>query len=329
MGAVAAAGCAGAPSPEPVPRISVVVCTAGLRPCLWDLLDTLVGLDDPSFEVLVVENSAVPRLDAVRLRALGVRHVVEPRRGLDAARNRGLRESAGEVVAYVDDDCLVHVGWLAGLRDAFADPTVDLVTGRVLPASLELATERWFDRHFPWDRGVVRKRFGDHDPLPWYPASMHHLGTGCNMAFRRSALEALGGFDEALDMGTMVGGGGDMDAFGRAVDAGMVAVYEPRALVLHRHRATREDLRWQVWGYGVSQGALAAKGVVTRRGVRLQVARLWLWRTRSRWADARRELRCGGAELRSATLLEAAGLTVGPLLYAPSAVSAWLRRRRT
>lgn len=306
--------------------ISVVVCTAGRRASLWRLVDSLVGLEDRAYEVIVVENTTRPALDGARLAALGCRHVVERRVGLDAARNRGARESVGTIVAFVDDDCVVETGWLAGLRRGFADPDVVLVTGRVLPATLDLTSQWMFERWCSWDRGELPISLTRHDRLPWFPASAHHLGTGCNMAFRRSDLLALGGFDEALDMGSLIGGGGDLDMFNRAIDAGHVAAYEPTALVRHTHRETMHDLRWQVWGYGIAQGALLAKGLVTRRGVRRDIAAFWRHRLGWKWRQIRGTAPTGVP--RRLLAIEAAGIVLGPFLYVPSQVRAWMRRRR-
>lgn len=307
--------------------LSVVVCTAGRRASLFDLLRGLAAQDDDCYEVIVVENSPIPSLPAATLEALGARLVVERRVGLDVARNRGLAAASGDIVVYVDDDCLVAPGWLSALRRAFADDTVDLVTGRVVPHSLARRSEAAFEQAFPWDRGVLPLRFDATTTVEWFPASAHHLGTGCNMAFRRGVLERLGGFDEALDMGTLVGGGGDMDVFVRALDAGMVAAYAPEALVQHRHRGTMRDLRWQIWGYGVSQGATMAKGVLRRPRLRRAVVTFWWFRLSDRLRRLTRAVLGDRSAARSVLALEAAGMIVGPIVYPVSVFQAWLRRR--
>ena len=79
------------------------------------------------------------------------------------------------------------------------------------------------------------------------------------MAFRRQVLIGIGGFDEALDMGTVIPGGGDLDMFGRLLRAGYVARYSPHAEMWHHHRRTMRAVTAQFWGYGASQGALVAK----------------------------------------------------------------------
>lgn len=312
---------------EPAELISVVVCTAGRRPSIWRLLQSAVALADPAFEVIVVENAVRPTLDAWRLRQLGVRHVLEPRRGLDAARNRGAREAAGAVVAYVDDDCELEPGWLTGLRGALVDPEVALVTGRVLPATLALPSQRMFEAWCSWDRGLEQVRHLVGDPLPGFPASAHRLGTGCNMAIRRAVLFEVGGFDEALDMGTLIGGGGDLDVFIRILDAGHGAAYEPTAVVRHRHRETMHDLRWQIWGYGLAQGALLTKGLITRTGVRREIARFGRQRLRHK---VRQLLHRGTSALpRRVLAFEVVGILLGPIAYATSMVRLRWQRRRT
>ncbi|MCA1627002.1 MAG: glycoside hydrolase family 2, partial [Acidobacteria bacterium] len=72
-----------------------------------------------------------------------------------------------------------------------------------------------------------------------------------NMALRRSAVEQVGFFDEALDAGTPARSGGDNEMFTRILLAGYRIVYEPAALNCHRHRRTWEELRAAIYGYGV------------------------------------------------------------------------------
>ena len=317
-----------AAEPVPLPLITVVLCTRGLRPTLPACLTSLEQVDDPAFEVVVVENSPVVRL-RTDVTGRGMRHVHEPRRGLDVARNRGLIEAAGEIVAFVDDDCEADPGWLRGVRAAFdSAPGVTLVTGRVMPARLSLPTHELFEQWFTFDRGCARRHFAPGDEIDWFPAFTCALGTGCNMAARRDALLAVGGFDEALDMGPLVGGGGDLDAFARLVDAGGSAVYAPDAFRRHHHRDTMTALRWQFWGYGLSQGAVIGKWMVTRPGRRTGALRFLAYRLgQLREATAER-LRGRNGLRRSLLALEIAGIVVGPAAYPLSiAQSRWRRWR--
>jgi glycosyltransferase involved in cell wall biosynthesis len=265
------------------PLLSVVVCTSGRRlAALRRCVASLRAAATADIELIVVDNAARPVVADVlapdRITDLPVVRVVrEPRKGLDNARNRGLAAAHADVIAYIDDDCEVDSAWPQAVLTAFADPDVECVTGRVVAANMELATAQWFEQRYSFDRGHVPQRFHRSDVRPWFPVYPFHLGTGCNMAFRRALLERIGGFDPALDMGTFVGGGGDLDMFARALDAGAVAAYEPSALVRHHHRSCRRTLVGQFIGYGATPSALAMKWLATRRGQRRASVAFLVW----------------------------------------------------
>ena len=88
------------------------------------------------------------------------------------------------------------------------------------------------------------------------------------MVFRRDVLDALGGFDEALDTGAPLPGGGDLDIFYRVVRAGHPLVYEPSCLVFHQHRRELAQLRRQYWSWGVGFMAFVAKSYASDPGHR-------------------------------------------------------------
>lgn len=318
-----------ASTPPPNELVSVVLCTAGTRPDhLRGCLESLAGLCDDSFEVIVVDNGRKSLVKTELVKGAGAKLVREPKPGLDRARDRGIAQSRGEIVAFVDDDCEVDPGWIKGLRQSFKDPLVQFVTGRVRPASLDGDSQLWFEEHFSFDRGPFPQRFTRFDASALSPLLMGALGTGANMAFRRSLLERIGEFDPALDMGTLVGGGGDLDMFARALGAGEVCEYAPDAVVFHHHRETLSKLRWQTWGYGVSQGALCAKCVLGRRGKRIHGVRRYVRLLRD---HARRlELSDNGENGFPPALvrLELFGIAVGPLAYLASVLQQRWRLRR-
>lgn len=97
------------------------------------------------------------------------------------------------------------------------------------------------------------------------------------MAFRRDILLKLGGFDDALDTGAPLPGGGDLDIFYRVVRAGYPFVYEPRYLVFHQHRREYEKLRRQYWTWGLGFMAFVVKSYQTDPGKRSQLIRLIGW----------------------------------------------------
>jgi hypothetical protein len=82
------------------------------------------------------------------------------------------------------------------------------------------------------------------------------FGLGSNMAFRTAVLQASGGFDEALGIGTLTRGGEDLAMFVRLLTAGHQIGYEPTAITEHQHRATMDDLDRQMHGYGLGFTAM-------------------------------------------------------------------------
>jgi len=113
--------------------ITVVVCTRDRAPSLARCLASLARLDPPAAEVLVVDNA--PRDGSTReaVAATPFRYVREERPGLDNARNRGIAEARGDIIAFTDDDVEVDPRWIGALATAFQDPGIAGVTGRVLP----------------------------------------------------------------------------------------------------------------------------------------------------------------------------------------------------
>ena len=119
----------------------------------------------------------------------GARYVREDRRGLDNARNAGLRAARGEIVAFTDDDCRPAVGWLRSLPELFGDPTVATVTGPAFAYSVSTEAQRQFETSGGFGRGLRRRHF-DWANLP--PTDSGRAGAGANMIFRASVLRELG-----------------------------------------------------------------------------------------------------------------------------------------
>ncbi|MFV0374019.1 glycosyltransferase [Microbacterium sp.] len=257
------------------PEVSVVVATLGRSPDLADTTRAVLGQTGCRLEVIVVDND--PRSGRVRRALAGVaderlRIVAEPRRGLSAARNRGIAAASGALVAFTDDDARPAPGWLAALAAGFDDPRVVCVTGRVRPASVAADPERWFEQAIGFDKGDRRHEWGRDELSPgWepgprgpvYPIAAGEFGSGNNMAFRRRFLVERGGFATALGAGSPTRGGEDLDMFRRVVLAGGVLRYEPAAEVAHRHRETVAALRTQLFGYGTGMAANVTRFAMT------------------------------------------------------------------
>jgi GT2 family glycosyltransferase len=307
--------------------VSVVVCTRDRADQLAGCLDRLRLLTYPRLEVVVVDNAppddATQRVvEAVQQQDPRFRYVREPRPGLSAARNKGLAEARGTVLAYTDDDVAVDPDWVQGVLRGFARrPDVGCVTGLVCTASISSPAEEYFDaRTSLWSTRVEPQLFdlrgsGPDDPL--YPYAPGLFGTGANIAFDRQLLLDLGGFDEALGAGTRTRGGEDLDIFVRVLRAGRALVYEPAAIVWHHHRADEDALLSQLYGYGTGLSAYLTKCLLQRE-TRAEILRRVVPGLRRRRAisDETSE-RLGGtaAAPPGAARRELQGLLVGPVLY--------------
>jgi glycosyltransferase involved in cell wall biosynthesis len=261
------------------PTVSVAVCTRDRESDLERCLAALDQLDPPADEILVIDNA--PRSDRTReavSRHPRARYVCEPTPGLDWARNRAIAEARSDVIAYTDDDVLVDTRWIGALKRAFAEcPDTAAVTGLVLPAELETRAQELFEEYGGFGRGFTR-RVSRVDERHGERAVAEHggtgkFGTGANMAFRRSIFAAIGLFDPALDVGTVTNGGGDLDMFFRILRAGQTLVYEPAALVRHRHRRDRGALVAQIRNNGIGFYSYLCRNMIARREDRGD----WLW----------------------------------------------------
>ena len=252
------AGCA---SCAAIPSLTVAICTKDrpddLASCLRHLLKLRTKYAAQDVDILVIDNAPSSQRTRDIVAALpDVRYFLEPREGLNFARNRALGMSTGDIIAFIDDDVTIDKGWFDGLRYALNQhPDAVAFTGLVLPVELKTDAQILFERRGGFHRNFYSKRYGE--TLPGhhsYPCVGGKFGTGCNMAIRRDVLLRLGGFDEALDTGQALPGGGDTDILYRIIRAGYSLVYEPRFLVFHRHRRDMRQLRSQYarsWGLGL------------------------------------------------------------------------------
>lgn len=239
--------------------LSVVVCTRDRAASLVRTLESLCRSAEPPDEILVVDNA--PRDTTTRdvvSRFDHVRYVVEVTPGLSQARNAGLRESRGSIVAFTDDDVEVHPHWTARVRRALVAGEHAAMTGLVLPASLARESEYLFERKFGGFSQGYRPMVYDaawvEDTKGW-GVPVWRIGAGANMAFRRDALREVGGFDERLGAGR-AGCSEDSELWYRLLRRGASCVYDPRAVTFHHHRGELDALHRQMRAY--TRGHVAA-----------------------------------------------------------------------
>jgi len=270
----------------PVP-VSVAVCTHGRPAQLARALDSLLAQDREPQELLVIDNAPSDEAarEVVAVRGPRVRYIRERRPGLDFARNRAVAVATAPIIAFLDDDAVADRSWLGALAAAFGDPWVSACTGRV--EALEIATpaQRLFEANGGFARGDRRIRLpadaagalhGWPAPLVAWAVS---VGSGCSMALRTERARGLGGFDEALDLGPALPGGGDLDMLWRILQSGGHVVYEPAALARHEHRRGLRETAAQLAGHQRALVAWLTKAVAGTPGFeRLPVLAFLAWR---------------------------------------------------
>lgn len=229
---------------------SVVICTRDRPEELHRCLASLPQQTYPPREVIVVDNaSRDQRTREVALAAQAI-YVREDRAGLDIARNTGARQATSDIVAYADDDVLLHRRWLERLVAAFDHPELAAVTGLVLPAELATEAQRHFETYWSFGQGYRRQnfdavRFAAHADRV-FPA--WDVGAGASMAFRREIFDRVGLFDERLDVG-QAGCSGDSEFWYRLLAKGYSCRYEPSSVAFHFHRRTMAGLSSQIFHY--------------------------------------------------------------------------------
>jgi len=215
----------------------VVVCafTPDRIPVLDEALDSLAAQSHAALEVILVIDHAPELLAEAERRWPHVKVLANSeKQGLSGARNTGVAEASGEVVAFLDDDAVAQRDWLERIAAAYRDSEVLGAGGTVRPRWVEGKPD-WFPPEFDWVVGCT------HSGMPREVEPVRNL-VGANMSFRRFALEEVGGFSHDLGrVGTLPVGCEETDLSIRIAQRWPRAeiVYDPAAGVDHVVPAAR------------------------------------------------------------------------------------------
>lgn len=247
--------------------MTVAICTFH-RPD--DLVKAMRSVENQTLapeEVIIVDNGCQDNIKALVKSVMpSARYVAESLPGLDFARNRAICETNSEILAFLDDDAIADADWIFSIRNAFKNNNVSALTGLILPLELKTEAQQLFEKNGGFGRGykerIVPKTSGNGAPDVFSAlVNTFNIGSGCNMAFKASVLKKLNGFDAALDAGAFLPGGGDLDMFYRTMRRGYRIIYEPKAMVLHRHRRSMPTLKRQLSGHQRSVIAFLTKAI--------------------------------------------------------------------
>jgi len=227
------------------PKVSVVVPVYNGQKTVKKCIQSLLDLDYPikKLELIFVDDGSTDDTEkiikSIKKNDIKINYFKQKRRGPAAARNFGVKNSKGEILAFTDVDCFVTKKWLKNLIKPFKDKRVGGVGGAIFNYNPQNELEKYLAKRAPNLQGHLD------DSKPYLVTA--------NAAYAREALDVVGLFDENIFMGE------DADLSWRVSGAGFDIVYEPTAIVYHKNRSTVFGLATQWFGYGISLAQLKIK----------------------------------------------------------------------
>jgi glycosyltransferase involved in cell wall biosynthesis len=236
--------------------VSIVVCTRNRAPalqrCLASIAEATLRCPEANAELVIVDNGSSDNTHDVvatwrQSAPLPVRFVEEYRAGAGAARNAGVMNASGKLIAFTDDDCRLSPTFLSDVMRHFRRDEIPVIrTGRVElgdPTDDPLATK------------INKTEY--HFKYPLHPGDM---GLGCNMVVPAEIFALVGSFDVRFGPGAPFKAGEETEFFWRAHLCKVPIIYVPDMVVYHFHGRKNRDV---VANYIVSNGALYAKHLST------------------------------------------------------------------
>jgi GT2 family glycosyltransferase len=218
-----------------------VVCSCNGSQTIGECLQAISKIRYPNFEVIVIDDGSKDNTATIAAQ-YDIRLIRTPNHGLSHARNVGWQAANGEIVAYIDDDAYPDADWLTFLAQTFRKGDYAGVGGPNIsppddgPIAACVANSPGGPRHV-----LLTDTEAEHIP-------------GCNMAFLRSALEAVGGFDVQFRVA-----GDDVDICWRLQERGWKLGCSPSAQVWHHRRNSLRTYWRQQSGYGKAEALLEKK----------------------------------------------------------------------
>lgn len=228
--------------PPRYPKVSVVVASYNGARTLPACLDSLLGLNYPDYELILVDDGSTDATPQIAGRFPQVRYLRQANQGLSAARNAGIAAASGEIVAFTDSDCRADRDWLYYLVGDLSRGNFAGIGGHnFLPPDDSCVA------------AAVMVSPGGPAHVMLSDVEAEHI-PGCNMVFYKWALQEIGGFDPVFRKA-----GDDVDVCWRLQDRGHKLGFSAAGFVWHYRRSTVGAYLKQQAGYGEAEALLARK----------------------------------------------------------------------
>jgi mycofactocin system glycosyltransferase len=234
----------GLPALSEFPLISVIVPVRNREQEIAACLESLLRLRYPleKLDLIVVDDASEDRTPEVVSR-FPVRLIsVQRRSRASFCRNLGAQHANGDILAFIDSDCLADTLWLRELVPAFREQSIGVVGGGVDSVSAAKALDRYEKVKSPLHMGPWLKRSEGREGFFYVPS--------CNLLTRKDLFAKLGGFRADLDVGE------DVDYCWRVQDTGYRVEYRPAGKIFHRHRNSLRSFGSRRFDYGTSEPLL-------------------------------------------------------------------------
>lgn len=226
--------------------VSIVVPVYNGERTIEKCIKSLLNIEYPkeNYEIIIVDNNSTDTTVEI-VKKYPVKLLHEKKQSSYAARNFGVKNAKGEIVAFADADCIADKGWLRQLVKNFKDEAIAGVGGEILAYTPENIIERYSVK----SNILSQKNFFE---FVFVNLKMPFIATA-NAAYKKEILKEIGLFDDSFTSG------GDVDLAWRITFKGYKIVYEPKALIYHWHRTTLYGLFRQFFRYGEGQPKLFKK----------------------------------------------------------------------
>lgn len=224
-----------------MPYVSIIIPVLNGEKFIERCLQSLVVLNYPKecFEIILVDNGSTDKtVEIVRnyqkdnIDDINIRLCFEDIKSSYVARNLGIRESKGDIIAFTDIDCIVDKEWLANIIQGFSDKTVGGIAGDILPESKDSLVERYSAN----EKILSQKETFNSNFLPYAQTA--------NAAYKKELFDRIGYFDDVIS-------GGDADYSWRMqLETEYKLIYIQDAVVLHKHRTDLKGLFKQRFKHG-------------------------------------------------------------------------------